>query len=1224
MGQVGWGFVVDQANTSTGSASGEVGIAAASGGIYSPTLQTAGMGGSGVTNTYNGPLNNLLIRPYLFANGEQGWWYDPSDVNLAWRRNLLTRTEEFDNAAWTKNDVTVTANTLVAPDGTLTADKLVESATTAVHYINVTGTLTGSTTYSISLYAKASERSRIQLAGAAGAWGSSATATFDLSAGTVVASSIWSSASITNVGNGWYRCVVTGTTQSVPSSAQYVQFVVIASGTTQSYAGDGTSGLFIWGAQLEVGSLTTYQQIVTPEITYVQDVQPLPILYQDAAGTTPVTAVEQPCSLMLDKRLGLTLGSELVTNGDFSQGTTGWSPNGNATISSSGNTLTVSNATAGTADCRAGTTAGFTTVVGRMYKVTGTYVSASGFTGNVSIAVGNTTTGSGVANQAVAVGQTASFIFTATATTTYAFVAFSPLPVGATFTVDNISVRELPGNHAFTPAAASTARPTVSARVNLLERTEDFANAYWSINQVTRTASVLTDNAATDFHAVFRNESLAAATYTYSIEAKKGTAQGVFIRVRDTIIGGTVHLTTNVDLSDGSIVGTLTGTVTVTSLPDGWFRIVLSGSVTAGTRAVVVGIIDGGATFYSGSGKTTEIRNADLRVTNDGVGLPPYQRVNTATDYDTVGFPVYLRADGSNDFLQTNSIDFSGTDKVTVAAGVRKLSDAAAGTVMELSTAIASNNGTFRLTAPNSAAANYAFSSKGTVASTNVFTSFAAPITNVITGLADISGDINRARLNAQSVGDLTSDQGTGNFGNFAMYLFSTAGTSSFFNGRFYGGVVRGAFSNDQQVQSLENYMNTKTAAFAPTTGSFAWNSATSTPATAVYQGYPVVTTIHQGMRRCLLLDNGTVNYYLDPLDSTKKADGTASVLTGADGQVMVEIPAFYTRRTVVGTVTTWEISQAPQTGYVIHPAFVKDGVQVPFRYYSAYDACVYDVSASAYISGQNYDNNSGANGVQVDVTATTGDVLASVSGVYPMVGLQRAEFRTIAANRGSGWRQLDWTLFSAVQLLYLIEHQSFFSQNILGNGNTATTYATTAADPTQAGNGGSEAGKSNGIGNASTNTTNGASSASRGVAWMSYRGIENFYGNEWNWTDGCIVNPDGTASAGQGDWWFTNNSADFSDSVRTNMTQIMSTAPTTSGFVSAIASVDNFFIATSVSGGSSSTYLTDQYFGSTSADRVVLVGGSASSGAGAGAFDVSADVASSFRARNFGARLAY
>jgi hypothetical protein len=285
----------------------------------------------------------------------------------------------------------------------------------------------------------------------------------------------------------------------------------------------------------------------------------------------------------------------------------------------------------------------------------------------------------------------------------------------------------------------------------------------------------------------------------------------------------------------------------------------------------------------------------------------------------------------------------------------------------------------------------------------------------------------------------------------------------------------------------------------------------------------------------------------------------------------------------------------------------------------------VYDVSASSYIAGQNYDNNSGAgNGVEVDVTATTGDVLASVSGVYPMVGLTRAENRTIAANRGTGWRQLDWALFSAVQLLYLIEHQSFFSQNILGAGNTATTYATTAADPTQAGNGASEAGKSNSLGNGSTNTTTGASSASRQVAFMSYRGIENFYGNDWNWADGVIVNPDGTVSADQGDWWFTNNSADFSDSVRTNMTQITAVGATGSGFSSAIAAVDYFFVATSVSGGSSTTFLTDQSFGSTSADRVVRVGGPAAFGADAGAFLVSSTDASSSRARSIAARLSF
>jgi hypothetical protein len=407
-------------------------------------------------------------------------------------------------------------------------------------------------------------------------------------------------------------------------------------------------------------------------------------------------------------------------------------------------------------------------------------------------------------------------------------------------------------------------------------------------------------------------------------------------------------------------------------------------------------------------------------------------------------------------------------------------------------------------------------------------------------------------------------------------------------------------------------------AEIVDTEASFSWDSATATPGSAVGAA-PKVTTVHQNMRRCVVNDSGVVQYYLLGTDSTKKADGNTATLTGADGQVMVEIPKFYTRRTVVGTVTTWSISSVARTGYTVHPAFVKDGVEVPYRYIGAYDACVYDDSAAAYISGLNWDDNISPNGVAVDSAA---DKLASVSGVYPMVGLTRAEFRTLAANRGAGWRQLDWTLFAAVQLLYLVEFQSFFSQAITGDGNTATSYA--GSSGTQSDNGGSEAGKSNSIGNASTNTTNGASSASRGVAWMSYRGIENIYGNEWNFVDGVIVNPDGSVGTDAGDWWFTNNSSSFSDSVRTGMTQITASAATGANYVSVIAAVDNFFIATSVSGGSSSTYLTDYHYGSTAADRVVFVGGGADNGSDAGLFFVDARNDASLRYRSVGARLAF
>jgi hypothetical protein len=197
-----------------------------------------------------------------------------------------------------------------------------------------------------------------------------------------------------------------------------------------------------------------------------------------------------------------------------------------------------------------------------------------------------------------------------------------------------------------------------------------------------------------------------------------------------------------------------------------------------------------------------------------------YQRVTTASDYDTVGFPVYLQADGSNDYMLTNSIDFTGTDKMTLCAGVRKLSDAAGGFLVELSVASGVNNGTFAVTAPFSNTVEYSVQSRGNAASSfqqrleidNA--AFVAPVTNVITGIFSIPDDISSARINGVSQGTATGDQGTGNFGNYPLYLFSRAGTSLFLNGRFYGGVGRGAQSNDQQIAALEGYMNTKTAAY--------------------------------------------------------------------------------------------------------------------------------------------------------------------------------------------------------------------------------------------------------------------------------------------------------------------------------------------------------------------------------------------------------------------------
>ena len=105
-------------------------------------------------------------------------------------------------------------------------------------------------------------------------------------------------------------------------------------------------------------------------------------------------------------------------------------------------------------------------------------------------------------------------------------------------------------------------------------------------------------------------------------------------------------------------------------------------------------------------------------------------------------------------------------------------------------------------------------------------------------------------------------------------------------------------------------------------------------------------------MRRCVLNDAGQVVYYLAPGNSTLKEDGEASDLTGADGQVMVEIPAFWFKYSYLGTTHRWDISERPLAGYSLHPAFSKNGANVANRYIGAYEAVLYDVSASIYANG--------------------------------------------------------------------------------------------------------------------------------------------------------------------------------------------------------------------------------------------------------------------------------
>ena len=191
------------------------------------------------------------------------------------RTNLLLYSAQFDNAAWTKSNSTVTVDATVSPDGTSNADKIVEAATTSIHDVRRNSTASASTAYTQSIFVKAAERTKIQLQMFGNTGGS--TVNFDLVAGTVnVAGAYggWSSSSgtITSFGNGWYRLTNTSTTNvglTVVTSA----FLLADAAGNASYTGNGTSGMFYFGAQLEAGAFaTSYVPTVAAQVTRAVDI----------------------------------------------------------------------------------------------------------------------------------------------------------------------------------------------------------------------------------------------------------------------------------------------------------------------------------------------------------------------------------------------------------------------------------------------------------------------------------------------------------------------------------------------------------------------------------------------------------------------------------------------------------------------------------------------------------------------------------------------------------------------------------------------------------------------------------------------------------------------------------------------------------------------------------------------------------------------------------------
>lgn len=376
-------------------------------------------------------------------------------------------------------------------------------------------------------------------------------------------------------------------------------------------------------------------------------------------------------------------------------------------------------------------------------------------------------------------------------------------------------------------------------------------------------------------------------------------------------------------------------------------------------------------------------------------------------------------------------------------------------------------------------------------------------------------------------------------------------------------------------------------------------------------------------MRRCILNDAGQVVYYLHNDDSTLKADGTAADLTGAAGQVMVEIPSYYRKFTTIGN---WN--------FVDYSRYYFDGAHfVPQKYISAYKAALDRttlklssvVNATAQFRGGN--------------NSATNDANSATLLGKPATLISRTNYNTYAQNRGLNWRDMRYHVRKDIYWLITAEyatrnHQAAvnnvltaqgFRQGALGTGATnivSSEWSTFSAYyPLY------NCGLTNSLGNKTGEVAvvlNDFPTAGlmRATQVNSYRGVENFFGDIWEWTNGANIKVNVNIAE-----VFVADGHTVSD---VNYVGYHKTGdmPYNDGYIkTAIFGVEGDILPLNTTGGSATTYFSDYYYQSNPAAEVLrglLFGGYANYGANAGSASALSYYAPSASDAHVGSRLCF
>lgn len=380
------------------------------------------------------------------------------------------------------------------------------------------------------------------------------------------------------------------------------------------------------------------------------------------------------------------------------------------------------------------------------------------------------------------------------------------------------------------------------------------------------------------------------------------------------------------------------------------------------------------------------------------------------------------------------------------------------------------------------------------------------------------------------------------------------------------------------------------------------------------------------GRYRCIVTDTGIELAKYGEAGYTETGATTVEITknsvvypAGTKVQVMVRQPKFYQKivplsmskstsgRGLQVNKARYYVSPVAKAGFKVNPIFIADnGIEQDYIYLSAFEGSLYDTSASAYITDD----------AQIaDFTATTGDLLCSRANVKPISGLTqnltRANTRTLATNRGAGWRLHSIFALAVTQILFLVEYASMDMQAKIGIGvsNKTDDGASNMAENT---------GGTSSLGNASGAVVN-----ANGFNTVSYRGEENLYGNIWTWLDGINIEAKSIHNA-----YLNSTGANIADDTKTNYNEAGFPLSKANGYISKFGYSEEFdylFLPTENTGASNlpvGDYFYQNY--TYNGFMVARLGGSWTNGSPCGAWCLSVDVASSFRARSIGGRLLY